>query len=62
MRIRTALVDPAFRKLIGSVEVDETRISGENKNPHRNKNVPGTGGDETFTPQALSVDARTKYE
>ncbi len=32
-RIRAALVDPEFRKLMGIVEVDETYVSGKNKKP-----------------------------
>ncbi len=43
-RIRAALADPEFRKLIGIVEVDETFVDGKNKNRHRDKRTPGTGG------------------
>jgi transposase-like protein len=43
MRIRAALVDPAFRKLMGIVEVDETYIGGKNKNRHNSKKLQGGG-------------------
>ncbi len=43
-RIRAALIDPEFRKLMGIVEVDETDIGGKNKNRHWDKKVPGTDG------------------
>ncbi len=36
-RIRTALQDKEFRKLMGIVEVDETYIGGKGKNRHRRK-------------------------
>jgi len=36
-RIRTALQDKEFRKLMGIVEVDETFIGGKGRNKHRRK-------------------------
>jgi transposase-like protein len=43
-RVRAGLADPAFRKLVGIVEVDETYIGRKNKNRHWGKRTPGTGG------------------
>lgn len=43
-RIRAGLRDPDFRKLVGIVEVDETFVGGKNRNRHKNKRTPGTGG------------------
>jgi transposase-like protein len=42
-RIRAALVDPEFRKLMGIVEVDETYVGGKNKNRHADKKMIGGG-------------------
>jgi transposase-like protein len=43
-RMRAALIDPKFRKLMGIVEVDETYVGSTNKNRHCDKKQPGTGG------------------
>jgi transposase-like protein len=43
-RIRAALADPEFRKLIGTVEVDETYVGGKNKNRHVGNRHDGPGG------------------
>lgn len=43
MRVRVALVDPEFRKLMGIVEVDETYVGGKNRNRHWDKKISGTG-------------------
>ncbi len=44
-RIRAALVDKKFRKLMGIVEVDETYIGGHDKNRHWDKKKGGVGGE-----------------
>jgi transposase-like protein len=43
-RIRAALVDKEFQKLVGIVEVDETFVGGLAKNRHKNKRGDGSGG------------------
>jgi len=43
MRLRAAMRDPDFRKLMGIVEVDETYIGGLNRNRRWNKKQSGRG-------------------
>jgi hypothetical protein len=43
-RIRAALQDKEFKKLIGIVEVDETFVGGLAKNRHKGKRGDGSGG------------------
>jgi transposase-like protein len=45
-KIRTALMDEQFQKLMGIVEMDQTFIGGKAKNRHKDKrgDGPGTGG------------------
>lgn len=42
-RIRTALQDKEFKKLMGIVEVDETFIGGKKSNRHKSKRGKGVG-------------------
>jgi transposase-like protein len=43
-RVRAALQDKKFRKLMGIVEVDETYVGGKAANKHRDKRDGGSGG------------------
>jgi hypothetical protein len=44
MRIRAALANEDFRKLMGIVEVDETFVGGKARNRHKDKRGDGSGG------------------
>jgi ISXO2 transposase-like protein/transposase-like zinc ribbon protein len=48
-RLRAAMHDPEFRQLMGIVEVDETAISGKDKNRHwdKKKQITGMSGKTT---------------
>jgi transposase-like protein len=52
-RIRTALQDKEFRKLMGIVEVDETFIGGKKSNRHKSKRGKGVHG----APKSVIVGA-----
>jgi len=43
-RIRAAMRNDEFFRLVGEVEVDETYVGGKNRNRHKNKRTSGTGG------------------
>ena len=47
-RIRAAMKDGGFAKLMGEVEVDETFIGGKDKNRHWSKKRHVSGGSETI--------------
>jgi len=44
-KVRAALADKEFRKLMGIVEVDETYIGGKDKNRHWDRKKGGVGGE-----------------
>ncbi len=58
-RVRSALVDPEFRKLMGIVEVDETWVGGKDSNRHPDKRSGKRGlGDPRKTPIAGAVSRK----
>jgi transposase-like protein len=59
-RIRSALVDPEFRKLMGIVEADETFVGGKAKNRHKDRRGgPGRGGiGSGKTPIACAIERK----
>lgn len=53
-KVRIALGDMEFRKLVGYVELDETYIGGKRKNKHRShRDGPGSGGRGTINKIAV---------
>jgi transposase-like protein len=52
-RIRTALQDKEFRKLMGIVEVDETFIGGKRRNKHKSLRGKGKGTAKTVIVGAI---------
>ncbi len=42
-RLRAAMKNATFEKLVGEVEIDETYIGGSNRNRHASKKKPGKG-------------------
>jgi transposase-like protein len=57
-RIRAAMNNEEFKELMGIVEVDETYVGGKNRNRHRNKRVPGTGGFTGKTPVIAAISRK----
>jgi ISXO2-like transposase domain/Transposase zinc-ribbon domain len=56
-RIRAALQDKEFKKLLGVVEVDETFIGGLAKNKHKDKRGGGNGTGGTGSGKSVVVGA-----
>jgi hypothetical protein len=58
-RLRAAMHDPEFKRLMDIVEIDETAISGKDKNRHWNKKKHITGMSDKTTVMARSVARET---
>ena len=56
-KIRVALGNVEFRKMVGYVEIDETYVGGKAKNKHKGKGGRGDFGDTGGTGKAIVIGA-----